>query len=228
MTKPVLPALIPGRSNMHVLRRTPYTVSLYTCLRSKDSKQADFVAATRTLTNLIFNEAMSLLPMFPRSVRTPVPGATYDGLSLPDPSTDLCVVSILRAADSMADCISNQYPGIPIGKILIQRDEVTALPKLFFSKLPKDIKSRLVLLVDPMLASGGSANQAIKVLKEGGVMEEHIIMLCIVAAPEGLQALANAHPKVRVLCGEVDQLLNAQAYIVPGLGDFGDRFFGTD
>jgi hypothetical protein len=139
----------------------------------------------------------------------------------------MCVVSILRAADSMADSISHQYPGIPVGKILIQRDEETALPKLFFSKLPQDIKTRHVLLVDPMLATGGSASQAVRVLKEAGVKEEHIIMLSIVAAPEGLKALAAQHPQVRVLCGEVDEKLNSKAYIVPGLGDFGDRFFGT-
>lgn len=203
-------------------------VSLFTCLRSKDSKQADFVRATRTLTGLILNEAMSLLPSEPRTICTPVPGASYCGLLLPDPTTDLCVVSILRAADSMADAISHQFPGIPVGKILIQRDEETALPTLFFSKLPKDIRTRLVFLVDPMLATGGSASQAVRVLKEAGVKEEHIIMLSIVAAPEGLKALAAQHPKVRVLCGEVDDKLNSKAYIVPGLGDFGDRFFGTD
>jgi uracil phosphoribosyltransferase len=248
MTAPVLPAQIPGfGKNMHVLRRTPYTVkrainiaangrrvaqppsagrightssatacniptagvlskiwrggarisqgltcqcvqvSLFTCLRSKDSKQSDFVSATRTLTGLILNEAMSLLPSQPRTVSTPVPGASYSGLTLPDPITDLCVVSILRAADSMADQISRHYPGVPVGKILIQRDEETALPKLFFSKLPKDIPTRLVFLVDPMLATGGSASAAIRVLEEAGVKEEHIVMLSIVAAPEGLQ-----------------------------------------
>lgn len=130
---------------------------------------------------------MSLLPGKPRTVSTPVPGASYSGLTLPDPVNDLCVVSILRAADSMADELSHRFPGIPVGKILIQRDEETALPKLFFSKLPKDVKTRLVFLVDPMLATGGSASAAIRVLQEAGVKDEHIIMLSIVAAPEGLQ-----------------------------------------
>jgi len=223
------PACIPGfGGNMYVLRRTPYTVSLFTCLRNKDSKQADFVEATRTLTNLILSEAMSLLPSESCTVKTPVPGECYKGLRLADGNSCLCVVSILRAADSMTQAISNLHPGMPVGKILIQRDEETALPRLFFSKLPKDVAKRLVLLVDPMLATGGSANQAIRVLKKAGVAEEQIVMLSIVAAPEGLRAIAAEHPLVRVLVGEVDRGLNAKAYIVPGLGDFGDRYFGTD
>lgn len=228
MTSPVLPAIVPGGgcTNHFVLRRTPYTVSLYTSLRAKETKQADFVSATRKLTALLLNEAMSLLPTFPRTIQTPC--GPYRGLELPEPSTDLCVVSILRAADSMAESISHQHPGIPVGKILIQRDEETAQPKLFFAKLPKDIKSRFVLLVDPMLATGGSARQAIAEIKKAGVPDANIIMLSIVAAPEGLQALAAAHPRVRVLVGEVDERLNERAYIVPGLGDFGDRYYGTD
>jgi uracil phosphoribosyltransferase len=202
------PACIPGfGGNMYVLRRTPYTVSLFTCLRNKDSKQADFVEATRTLTNLILSEAMSLLPSESCTVKTPVPGECYKGLRLADGNSCLCVVSILRAADSMTQAISNLHPGMPVGKILIQRDEETALP---------------------MLATGGSANQAIRVLKKAGVAEEQIVMLSIVAAPEGLRAIAAEHPLVRVLVGEVDRGLNAKAYIVPGLGDFGDRYFGTD
>lgn len=115
-------------------------MSLFTCLRNKDSKQADFVEATRTLTNLILSEAMSLLPSEPATVQTPVPGACYTGLRLPDGTSCLCVVSILRAADSMAQAISNLHPGMPVGKILIQRDEETALPKLFFRSSPSPNK----------------------------------------------------------------------------------------
>ena len=97
----------------------------------------------------------------------------------------------------------------------------------FGSKLPKDVGARTVLLVDPMLATGGSTNEAVRVLKRAGVAEESIVMLSIVAAPEGLRAVAAEHPQVRVLVGEVDHRLNSKAYIVPGLGDFGDRYFGT-
>lgn len=115
-------------------------MSLFTCLRNKDSNQAEFVEASRTLTNLILSEAMSLLPSEPATVQTPVPGACYTGLRLPDGASCLCVVSILRAADSMAQAISNLHPGMPVGKILIQRDEETALPKLFFRSSPSPNK----------------------------------------------------------------------------------------
>ena len=116
---------------------------------------------------------------------------------------------------------------VRIGKILIQRDEATAMPQLFYSKLPKDIASRFCLLLDPMLATGGSANKAIEVLLNHGVMEDHILFVNLICCPEGIKAVLDAYPKVRIVTAEIDNGLDEQRYIVPGLGDFGCRYFGT-
>jgi uracil phosphoribosyltransferase len=116
---------------------------------------------------------------------------------------------------------------VKIGKILIQRDEETALPKLYFAKLPHDIAERHVLLLDPMLATGGSCIKAIEVLMDHGVKEENILFLNLIAAPEGIDALVSKYPKVKIITTAVDTKLNAQKYILPGIGDFGDLYYGT-
>lgn len=115
-----------------------------------------------------------------------------------------------------------------LGKILIQRDEETALPKLFYVKLPHDIGQRYVFLLDPMLATGGSAIMAIDSLKERGVTADRIIFVNLVSCPEGLTNLFRAHPQIKVVTAAIDEGLNERSYIVPGLGDFGDRYFGTN
>lgn len=117
---------------------------------------------------------------------------------------------------------------VRIGKILIQRDEETALPKLYYSKLPHDVVDRYCLLLDPVLATGGSAVKAIEVLLAHGVHEDRIIFLNLLAAPEGIEAVLSRFPKVQIITAVVDEGLNAKKYIVPGLGDFGCRYFGTD
>jgi len=112
---------------------------------------------------------------------------------------------------------------VRIGKILIQRNEETAMPKLFYAKLPEDVASRYVLLLDPMLATGGSAIKAVEVLLEHGVPEHRIIFINLIAAPEGLKAFCSKYPSLRVITGWIDEGLNERAYIIPGLGDFGER-----
>jgi len=112
---------------------------------------------------------------------------------------------------------------VRIGKILIQRDEETAQAKLFYAKLPEDISSRYVLLLDPMLATGGSAIKAVEVLLEHGVPEQRIIFVNLIAAPEGLRNFCTKYPALRVITGWIDERLNERAYIIPGLGDFGER-----
>ena len=119
--------------------------------------------------------------------------------------------------------------GVRIGKILIQRNEETALPALMYTKLPPDVASKKgVLLFDPMLATGGSAVTAVRILVERGVREENIVFCNVVCCDEGLAAMHVAYPAVRVVTGAIDPELNEKKYIVPGLGDFGDRYFGTD
>jgi uracil phosphoribosyltransferase len=115
--------------------------------------------------------------------------------------------------------------GIRIGKILIQRNEETAKPVLYYTMLPEDIGERMVLLLDPMLATGGSAGKAIDILKERGVKESNIIFVNLVSCPEGIQFMRTNFPQVQIVTGEIDQCLNEKAYIMPGLGDFGDRYY---
>ncbi|KAK4699779.1 hypothetical protein P7C70_g6478, partial [Phenoliferia sp. Uapishka_3] len=129
----------------------------------------------------------------------------------------------MRAGEAMEAGLRECCRAVRIGKILIQRDEETALAKLFYAKLPDDIKERYCLLLDPMLATGGSAIKAIEVLLSHGVPESRIIFLNLVASPEGLEAMFQAYPGVKIITAWVDEGLNEQKYIVPGLGDFGDR-----
>ena len=119
-------------------------------------------------------------------------------------------------------------PSVAVGKILIQRDEATALPALLYSKLQPNLRGRPILLLDPMLATGGSAVAAVRVLVEKGARPEDIVFVNLVCCREGLQALHDAFPALRVVTSAVDPILDDHKYIVPGLGDFGDRYFGTD
>ena len=184
-----------------------------------------FVTISNRLTRLLIEEALCLLPATPVTVETPC--GPYDGVKLPAEDR-ICAVSILRAADCMLGEVRTMMPSVAVGKILIQRDEATALPHLMYSKLPPDVKDRPVLLLDPMLATGGSAVAACKVLVEAGVPPANIIFVNIVCVKEGLDALHTAYPQVAIVTGAVDPILNEKKYIVPGLGDFGDRYFGTD
>ena len=119
-------------------------------------------------------------------------------------------------------------PGVRIGKILIQRDTVTKLPHLYYSKLPMDIARRHVLLLDPMLATGGTALAAIEVLLEKGVPAENIVFINVLSAPEGIAVVQDRYPSVRMVTSSIEERLNENAFMLPGIGDFGDRYFGTD
>jgi len=131
----------------------------------------------------------------------------------------------MRAGEAMEQGLRDCCRSVRIGKILIQRDEETSLPKLFYDKLPEDIADRWVLLLDPMFATGGSAIMACEVLMSRGVPEERILFLNLIASPEGIEKFAKKFPKLRVVTAFVDQGLDEKNYIVPGLGDFGDRFY---
>lgn len=137
----------------------------------------------------------------------------------------ICGVSIVRAGESMEMGLRDCCRSVRIGKILIQRDEETALPKLFYEKLPEDISERYVFLLDPMLATGGSAMMAVEVLLSRGVRMDRIFFLNLLAAPEGINAFHEKYPDVRIITGGIDEKLDDDKYIVPGLGDFGDRYY---
>ena len=213
---------------LYVIPQTRAVAGLFTTLRDIDSAQGAFVNAADRLMRILAEEGLAALPGSKEIVvQTPV--GNYSGFRVAAPH-NVSAVSIVRAGDSLLEAAHAVCPSLSSGKILIQRDEEDAekRPKLFYVKLPNQIATRAgVLLVDPMLATGQSAGLAIRELLSRGVLEENIVFLNVVACPEGLDALFAAHPKIKVVTGAVDSHLNSSKYIVPGLGDFGDRYFGT-
>lgn len=199
--------------------QTAQLEALYTIIRNKETSRGDFLFYSDRIIRLLVEEGLNHLPVVKKVVETPT-GATYEGVGF---EGKICGVSILRAGEAMEAGLREVCRSVRIGKILIQRDEETARPKLFYSKFPPDIANRYVLLLDPMLATGGSAIKAVEVLAEHGVPEERIIFINLISAPEGLRAFCARYPQLRVITGWIDKGLNEKAYIIPGLGDFGER-----
>lgn len=207
--------------NVHILPQTPQLIALLTMIRDKNTARADFIFYSNRIIRLLVEEGLNHLPVVAHTVTTPV-GKDYTGVKF---QGKICGVSIMRAGESMEQGLRECCRSVRIGKILIQRDEDTFKPKLFYEKLPTDIAERWVLLLDPMFATGGSAMMAIDVLKAKGVSENRILFLNLIASPEGLGKFAEKFSSVRVVTAFIDQGLNEKNYIVPGLGDFGDRFY---
>jgi len=177
--------------------------------------------------SILVEEGLAYLPeVSARRVRTPC--GVYDGLVLPS-AQSLAAVSIMRSGDCLLEAVRRTVPGVAVGKVLIQRDESAPgkEPRLIYVKLPADIAEKRVLLVDPMLATGQSAEMAIQELKRRGIKEAQITFINVVCCPEGLAYLAKKHPEVLVITAAIDDRLNEALYIVPGLGDMGDRYYDT-
>eukprot|EP01123_Difflugia_compressa_P004513 TRINITY_DN15947_c0_g1_i1.p1 TRINITY_DN15947_c0_g1~~TRINITY_DN15947_c0_g1_i1.p1 ORF type:complete len:284 (+),score=52.97 TRINITY_DN15947_c0_g1_i1:55-906(+) len=206
-----------------LLPPTKQIISLHTIIRNQLTTREDFIFYSDRLIRLLIEHALSLLPSREKVVITPT-SSKYTGLEF---TSKICGVSIVRAGESMESGLRAVCKAVRIGKILIQRDEETALPKLYYVKLPADIGDRHVLLMDPMLATGGSAVKAIEVIKEHGVAEDKILFLNLIAAPAGINTMRKHFPKVRIVTTAVDESLDERKYIHPGIGDFGDRYFGT-
>ena len=190
--------------NVHILPQTPQLIALLTMIRDKDTSRADFIFYSNRIIRLLVEEGLNHLPVNTHTVTSPV-GKDYTGVSF---QGKICGVSIMRAGESMEQGLRECCRSVRIGKILIQRNEETGRPKLFYDKLPPDIKERWVLLLDPMLATGGSAIMAVEVLKSKGVPEERILFLNLIASPEGIRKFGEEVPKVRVVTAFVDQGLN--------------------
>ena len=210
--------------NVHLLPQTNQLRALHTIIRDRNVRRDDFVFYSGRIIRLLIETGLDLLPFETCAAETPV-GRTYDGLRF---TSRICGVSIARAGESMEAELRAVCRSIRIGKILIQRDKVTKLPHLYYSALPHDIAQRHVLLLDPMLATGGTALAAIQVLLDKGVTEENIVFINLITVPEGIIAVCQRHPKVRMVTSAIDERLNENAYMIPGIGDFGDRFFGAD
>ncbi|MBQ2412266.1 MAG: uracil phosphoribosyltransferase [Anaerotignum sp.] len=189
-------------------------------LRDKETGTKEFREIIGEVASLLFYEATRELPMVDVEVQTPIAMANCKTID-----TKLAIVPILRAGIGMTDGILNLVPTTKIGHIGLYRNEETLEPVEYYCKLPADVQERTVLLTDPMLATGGSADMAIDALKKRGVKK--IIFLCILAAPDGVERLQKNHPDVDIFAAAYDGKLNENGYIVPGLGDAGDRIFGT-
>jgi len=190
-------------------------------LRSVETSSNQFRTLVEEITMLMCYEAMRDLPLEEVEVETPLTKTKTKMLS----GVKLAVVPILRAGLGMVNGVLNLVPSARVGHIGLYRDEETLQPHEYYCKLPKNIESRLVIVTDPMLATGGSAVDAIKLIKGHG--GKKIKFMCLIAAPEGVKALSEAHPDVEIYCAHLDECLNERGYIVPGLGDAGDRIFGT-
>ncbi len=190
-------------------------------MRSKDTSTKEFRSLVTEVAMLIYYEASRNLPLADKEIETPITKTTVKEIA----GKKLCVVPILRAGMQMAEGVLQLTPNAKVGHIGLYRDEETLEPHEYFCKLPQDITERDVFVVDPMLATGGSADAAITLLKKRGIKK--IRFLCLIAAPEGVERLQAAHPDVNIYIGALDKHLNENGYIVPGLGDAGDRIYGT-
>lgn len=215
-------------STAHVptCRSFPY---LYTKIRDKTISNEAFAFYASRIMTVLAEEALGMLPSTPATIETPTQ-AMFEGVTPTCDEKDICLVSIVRAGDSLMEAARKLVPHAAIGKILIQRDESTKekTPILYYSKLPPDIASRSIILCDPMLGTGGSALCALNILvNERQISPKNIIFICVVASPEGLEAIQARYPEVQIVAGAIDEGLNKEKYIMPGLGDFGDRFYNT-
>ena len=190
-------------------------------LRDKNTASKEFRALISEIAMLMCYEATRDLELKEVEIETPVAKATVKKLS----GKKLAIVPILRAGLGMVDGVTTLIPSARVGHIGLYRDPDTLQPVEYYCKLPHDIEERDVIVVDPMCATGGSAIDAITQIKKRG--PKNIKFMCTIAAPEGLKALSNAHPDVDIFCAALDERLNEHGYIVPGLGDAGDRIFGT-
>ena len=188
-------------------------------LRDSTTQPDEFRALARNVITMLLYEATADLPVKHGKVRTPL--AEADAIEI---ETEVVAIPVLRAGLGLLAPVLELLPRVSVGYIGLERDEKTAVARIYYNKLPR-LTGKIPLLLDPMLATGGSAAQALDLIKEAGGRDTR--MICIVAAPEGVKVLEERHPEVDIYTAALDERLDDRAYIVPGLGDFGDRLFGT-
>ena len=207
-------------SKLHVVDH-PLIQHKLSIMRNKKTGSKDFRELLNEIAMLMGYELTRDLPLEEITIETPIEKTTAYKIS----GKKLAIVPILRAGIGMVDGLLDLVPVAKVGHIGLYRDHETHQPVTYYCKLPADIDQRIVILVDPMLATGGSASDALTKLKEAGCT--HIKFMCLVAAPEGVAKVQEDHPDVDIFTAALDARLNENAYIVPGLGDAGDRIFGT-
>ena len=213
-----IPAIVKNYKEPNNLERV-----LLTILRDENTKIDQFVKAAQDATPFLVHRVFECLDLQEKTIQTPV--AQCIGTQLKD---NVVLTTVLRSGDALLEGFRVYFPKAPVGKILVQRNEQTAEPYFLYRKLPKCFKkNKKIVILEPMIATGGSLCMVIGILLENGITQKNIIISSVVAAPEGLQSLANEFPEISVTVLSIDEKLNEKKYIVPGLGDFGDRFYGT-
>jgi uracil phosphoribosyltransferase len=189
-------------------------------LRSRDTDTESFQRHAQVATRVLATEVLRDLPTKAQQITTPLEEMEARRLALP-----VIFVPVLRSGLALLDAMNNFLPGSKVGFVGMERDEGTAIAHSYYAKLPRQLGESLVVILDPMLATGGSALGTLRLLHQAGAMQ--IRLACIVAAPEGAQLLVQEDPAIRIFTCALDRGLNERKYILPGLGDFGDRYFGT-
>ncbi|MFA5333877.1 MAG: uracil phosphoribosyltransferase [Candidatus Nanoarchaeia archaeon] len=210
--------------NVLELKKTKYLNYLFTNLRDKKTKMREFRNYSDRVMQVLMQEVFNQLGLVNKTVFTGT-GSKFNGLEL---NEKICGVSILRSGDSMEKAFREFFPNASYGKILIQRNEKDAKPIFFYSKLPKNLSKNTIILLDPMIGTGGSALTAIELLLKKGAKENKIIFCNLLSCKKGINMIMNRHKNVRIITGVIDPVLNSKFYLVPGLGDFGDRYYGTE
>ncbi|CAL00873.1 hypothetical protein CBS115989_1132 [Aspergillus niger] len=207
-----------------VLEQDRSLLNLMTIIRDVNTNDRDFSAAVEKVVRRLITSALGHVPAEEYTVTTPI-NKPYTGIRF---TKGVCGVSILRAGACMEQALRDTWTGpLSFGKLLIQRDEETSIAKIYYSKLPAGITDDIVLLLEPMLATGGSVIKAVENLTSNGVPEESIVLVNVVSSQKGLDVISGKFPGLKVVAAAVDAELTAQNYISPGLGDFGDRYYGT-
>ncbi|XP_063236971.1 uridine-cytidine kinase-like 1 [Bacillus rossius redtenbacheri] len=215
----------PMPGSLHLLPSTPQILGLHTLIRNRDTPRDEFIFYSKRLIRLVIEYALSLLPFQEVVVDTPQ-SVPYSGRRCA--WHKVCGVSILRAGETMEQAVHDVCKDIRIGKILIQTNSLTGEPELYYLKLPKDIKDYKVILMDATVATGAAAMMAIRVLLDFDVREENILLVSLLMGEPGVHTIAYAFPGVRIVTTAVDPEINEKFHVIPGIGNFGDRYFGTE
>ncbi|XP_028253493.1 uridine-cytidine kinase-like 1 [Parambassis ranga] len=215
----------PLPKTLSVMESTPQVRGMHTIIRNKETNRDEFIFYSKRLMRLLIEHALSFLPLKSVSVETPQ-GGTYEGKRLS--GKRITGVSILRAGETMEQALMAVCKDIRLGKILIQTNHNTGEPELHYLRLPKDISEDYVILMDSTVSTGAAALMAVRVLLDHDVAEDKIFLLSLLMAEMGVHSVAYAFPKVRIITTAVDKEVNDQFHIIPGIGNFGDRYFGTD
>ncbi|XP_067274010.1 uridine-cytidine kinase-like 1 isoform X1 [Pseudorasbora parva] len=215
----------PLPKTLSVMESTPQVRGMHTIIRNKETSRDEFIFYSKRLMRLLIEHALSFLPLKPVSVETPQ-GTVYEGKRLS--GKRITGVSILRAGETMEQALMAVCKDIRLGKILIQTNHDTGEPELHYLRLPKELSEDYVILMDSTVSTGAAALMAVRVLLDHDVQEDKIFLLSLLMAEMGVHSVAYAFPKVRIITTAVDKNVNDEFHIIPGIGNFGDRYFGTD